>query len=102
MTSRYSGSPVAPGSLVRSRTAIDWTLTGAAAECRAAADDRAALMDEVERLTKRNADLESSAAKAPPAAGPLRREDMGKAMDFAEEFIRRMMRAMKDESKDRT
>ncbi len=78
------------------------TLTGAAAECRAAADDRAALMDEVERLTKRNADLESSAAKAPPAAGPLRREDMGKAMDFAEEFIRRMMRAMKDESKDRT
>lgn len=79
------------------------TLTGAGAECRAAADDRAALMSEIERLTQRLAGQESG---APPAAarggsGLPSKEEAGKAMDLAEEFMRRMMRIMRDETETR-
>ncbi len=82
-------------------------VSGAAAECRAAADDREALMGEVERLAKRAAELESSGVAGPrPAAGPFAglpsKEDLGKAMDIAEDFMRRMMRLMREETKDRT
>ena len=79
------------------------TISGNGAECRAAADDRAALVGEVERLAKRNAELEAGATQRPsrPLAGLPSREDFGKAMDFAEEFVRRMSRVMRDENKDR-
>jgi hypothetical protein len=102
---RYQMTPAANGFLrLDTRTGIVslCTISGAAAECRTAADDRAALMNEVERLSKRNAELETGANRgrpAPPIAGLPSREDFGKAMDYAEEFMRRMMRMMRDESK---
>lgn len=69
------------------------TLQGAGVECRAAADDRAALADEVERLSRRNAELEARSGVLPS------REDMGKAMEYAEDFMQRMKRVLTDEPK---
>ena len=70
------------------------TLSGVNVECRAAADDRAALAEEVERLSRRNAQLEARGSTVLPS-----REDMGKAMDYAEEFMQRMKRVLADEPK---
>ena len=78
------------------------TVNGAAAECRAAADDRAALANEIDRLARKNTDLEQRLAESrrPSALQSLpSREDMGKAMDYAEEFMRRMMRLMREDDK---
>jgi len=74
----------------------------AGAECRAAADDRAALSDEIDRLSKRNAELEGRLAGA-GSRSPLNalpsREDFGKAMDYAEDFMRRMMRVLREDER---
>ncbi len=80
------------------------TLSGGSAACRAAADERSALMNEIDRLAKRNAQLEPGGAATRP--GPLLgrapdREDMRKAMDFAEDFMRRMMRILRDDTEPR-
>ena len=82
------------------------SVTGASAECRAAADDRAALMAEIDRLSKRVAELEGAPARslqpARPSTNLPNKEEFGRAMDMAEDFMRRMMRIMRDEApKDR-
>ena len=77
------------------------TIANGGAECRAAADDRAALMAEIDRLAKRNAELDSGSRPARPLAGLPPKEEFGRAMDMAEDFMRRMMRVMRDETKDR-
>ena len=61
-------------------------------------------MAEIERLSKRNAELEGNGLRAarPPAANLPSKEEFGRAMDMAEDFMRRMMRIMRDEApKDR-
>lgn len=70
------------------------------AECRAAADDHAALASEIDRLSKRNSELEGRLAEArKPAVGLPSKDDMGKALDYAEEFMRRMMRLMREDER---
>ena len=102
---RYSMTPTANGFLrldTRTGTVSLCTVNGASAECRTAADDRAALTGEIERLAKRNAELETRTV--PPAASRRLPDDAEaqRAMDYAEQFMRRMMRIMRDESKNPT
>lgn len=104
---RYSMTPAANGFLrLDTRTgAVSLCVVNGATngvECRAAADDRAALGDEIDRLTKKNAELEARLAggqKAAPLDSLPSREEMGKAFDYAEEFMRRMMRLMREEDR---
>ena len=98
---RYSMTPTQNGFLrldTRTGAVSLCTVTGTSAQCRAAADDRTALTEEIERLAQRNAQLEGSAGtrSLPPA------DEMNRAMDVAEQFMRRMMRIMRDESKNPT
>ena len=100
---RYTMTPTANGFLrldTKSGAVSLCVVKDAGAECRAAADDRAALSDEIDRLTKRNAELEGRLAGA-GSRSPLNalpsREDMGKAMDYAEDFMRRMMRLLRED-----
>jgi hypothetical protein len=101
---RYTMTPAGNGFLrLDTRTGIVslCTVNGASAECRTAADDRAALTAEIERLAKRVAELESGSK--PPGGGASRvlpnQQDMDRAMDYAEQFMRRMMRIMRDETR---
>jgi hypothetical protein len=94
---RYQMTPSPNGFLrldTRSGAVSVCVLQGVNVECRAAADDRAALAEEVERLSRRNAELEARGATVLPS-----RDDMGKAMDYAEEFMQRMKRVLADEPK---
>jgi len=79
-------------------------VNGGSAECRTAADDRAALTGEIERLSKRNAELEAQASRSgrEPSRVLPNEQDVNRAMDYAERFMRRMMRIMRDENKDPT
>lgn len=82
------------------------TTTGGVASCRSAPDERDALQQEVDRLTRENAALKARLAAAPPGnSGSLdlpKEADMDKALNFAEKFMRRMMRIMReDEPRDK-
>jgi hypothetical protein len=101
---RYSMTP-APGGFLRLDTrngAVSLCkVENGAARCAAAIEERTALQDEIDRLARQNEALKnggSTASKLPT------REDFGRAMDFAEQFMRRMMRIMRedDSQKDRT
>jgi hypothetical protein len=100
---RYSMTP-APGGFLRLDTrngAVSLCkVENGAARCAAAIEERTALQDEIDRLARQNEALKggSSASRLPS------REDFGRAMDFAEQFMRRMMRIMRedDSQKDRT
>ena len=96
---RFSMTPTANGflRLDKQTGAVSLcSVNGTSAECRAAADDRVALVDEIDRLARRNAELEKSQSRG---ALPSR-EDMGKALDYAEQFMRRMMRVMRSDRDD--
>jgi hypothetical protein len=76
------------------------TTTGGVASCRSAPDERDALQQEVDRLTRENAALKARLAAAPQGSRGLdlpKEEDMDKALNFAEKFLRRMMRIMREE-----
>ena len=98
---RFALSPVTEGFVrldTRTGAVSVCTVTGATAECRAAADDRAALLTEIDRLARRDAAQPLSR----PAPSLPAKEEVGRAMDIAEEFLRRMMRIMRDEARERT
>lgn len=76
------------------------------AQCRSAPDERNALEQEIARLAKENAELKSKLAGGPAARPSIplpNKDDMDRALTFAEEFMRRMMRLMREEpAPDRT
>lgn len=77
------------------------TKSGDSFACRSVADDRAALMDEIERLKRENEHLKQAGGKAPGAAGKLQlpsEEEIDKAMGLVETLMRRMLRTFKDEA----
>ncbi len=82
------------------------TKAGDSFACRSVADDRAALMDEIERLKRENEQLRQTAGKAPDgkSSGPTARlqlpsdEEIDKAMGLVESLMRRMLRTFKDEA----
>lgn len=74
-------------------------------QCRAGADERAALEAEVDRLSKENAELRGKLAALGDQSpgGRLRnalpsQEEMDRAMGWMESFMRRMMRLMREET----
>ena len=107
---RFTMKPAGAGFLrldTRSGAVSYCSLANGAAECRAAADDRAALMAEIDRLSRHAAQPGAAPASPPPTASPgVRsvpdRQEMDQALDFAERFMRRMMRIMRDEKRDPT
>lgn len=106
---RYSMSPVEGGFLrldTRTGQVAMCRPAGESVQCRAAPEERSALESEIDRLARENADLKARLAGQPPAAAgpPSRaREEMDRALDYAERFMRRMMRIMREEPQpDRT
>jgi cell division protein FtsB len=102
---RFSMTPTANGfmRLDKQTGAVSLcVVNGGSAECRAAADDRAALNDEIDRLAKENTALEQRLAETrrpSPLNSLPSKEDMGRALDYAEDFMRRMMRLMREDDK---
>ncbi|MBB4197325.1 hypothetical protein CCR94_16935 [Rhodoblastus sphagnicola] len=100
---RFAMTPVANGFLrLDTKTGQTSLCTTSAdqAQCRAGADERAALEAEIARLSKENAALKAGAA-APPALAQQDEEDrrFNRAMDRAETFMRRMLRLFRETEK---
>lgn len=70
--------------------------TGGLAVCRLAADERAALEAEIERLRAENDRLKAVVAQGPSTA-PGERE-FERALSFTERFLRRIIRLFKEEA----
>lgn len=78
------------------------TVKDGVAACRLAAEERAALEAEIDRLRKENERLKTR-AEAPPASPPgVRRspgdEEFERALTFTERFLRRIMRIFREEA----
>ena len=100
---RYSMTPVQDGFLrldTRTGAVAMCRLVNGAPECRLAADERAALENEIGRLQAQNKDLRlkpPGPGDAGPPSGLPSEQDMDKALSFAERFMRRMMRIMREQ-----
>jgi hypothetical protein len=101
---RYSMTPVQDGFLrldTRTGAVAMCRLVNGAPECRLAPDERAAMESEIGRLQAENKQLRLKAPPGPSAAAPPSNlpseQDMDKALSFAERFMRRMMRIMREE-----
>ncbi|GAC1339761.1 MAG: hypothetical protein NVSMB26_27680 [Beijerinckiaceae bacterium] len=101
---RYSMNPAQDGFLrldTRTGAVAMCRLVNGAPECRLAADERAALEAEIARLQAENKELRAKAPPGPSAANPPSTlpsdQDMDRALSFAERFMRRMMRLMREE-----
>lgn len=100
---RYTMTP-APGGFLRLDTRTGATslcqVENGAARCATAAEDRTSLQAEVDRLARENEKLKKDAPQngALPSA-----DDFNRAMEYAEKFMRRMMRVLREEEppKDR-
>ncbi len=95
--SRYTMTPVENGFLrldTRKGTVSLCIVKDGAAECRLAADEHAALLDEIDRLRKGER-REGSRNLLPD------KQDLEQAWQNMEEFMRRMMRSMRDEKDTR-
>lgn len=98
---RYSMTPTAGGFLrldTRTGATSLCTVENGAARCVAAAEERSALQQEIDRLSKQN---EALKARGEKSGGLPTAEDFGRAMDYAEQFMRRMIRIMRDEDPGR-
>jgi hypothetical protein len=104
---RFLMTPVAEGFLrldTRSGQVSLCTLNAGQAQCRASADERAALEAEIDRLGKENAALKAQApkiAQGPKAAPDDEERRFDRALDRAERFLRRMMQIFRDSSGDK-
>lgn len=106
---RYAMTPAEGGFLrldTRTGQVSHCSATRDGAQCRSAPDERNALEQEIERLAKENAELKSKLAGGPavrPSIPLPNKDDMDRALTFAEEFMRRMMRLMREQpAPDRT
>jgi len=100
---RYSMTPVDGGFLrldTRNGMVSLCKVENGAAFCRAATEERTALEGEIDRLLKQNEALKKQSG-GPSLPG---RQDFDRALDYAEQFMRRMMRIMREDEppKDKT
>jgi hypothetical protein len=102
---RYAMTPVAEGFLRLdtrsgqvSLCAIQDEAQKVLAQCRASADERAALQAEIDRLAKENAALKAQGVNPKAAAEDEDDRRFDKALDRAERFMRRMMQLFRDPS----
>jgi hypothetical protein len=96
---RFAMTPVPDGFLrldTRTGQVSLCTLASGQVQCRASADERAALEAEIDRLAQENTRLKA-AAPAPPQAAEVEEERrFDRALDRAERFMRRMMQLFRD------
>jgi hypothetical protein len=101
---RYTMTPTEGGFMrldTRTGAVSLCTATKASVECRLAPDERTALQQEIDRLAKENAELKTRVAVAPaprPSIPLPNKDEMDRALNFAESFMRRMMRIMREET----
>ena len=100
---RYSMTPIDGGFLrldTRNGMVSLCKIENGAAICRAATEERTALENEIDRLAKQNEALKKQQG---PSVLPTRQE-FDRALDYAEQFMRRMMRIMREDepSKNKT
>lgn len=100
---RYSMTPTDGGYLrldTRTGAVSLCKVQNGAAFCRAATEERAALESEIDRLVKQNETLKQQSG----GYGLPSRQDFDRALDYAEQFMRRMMRIMREDEppKDKT
>lgn len=100
---RYSMTPVEGGFLrldTRNGMVSLCKVENGAAFCRAATEERTALEGEIDRLVRQNEALkkQTDGSRLPS------RQDFDRALDYAEQFMRRMMRILRDDEpgKDKT
>lgn len=105
---RYAMTP-APGGFLRLDTRTGavalCSVKGPSVTCAASADERGALDAEIDRLSRENTALREKLARATDQAPSARlrnalptEREMNQALGFAEQFMRRMMRIMRDEA----
>lgn len=72
--------------------------------CRASADERSALEAEIARLAQENAELKAKLKGLPPAGsgGLPSEEEFERSLNFAERFMRRMMKLFREEARPET
>ncbi|HEY8580231.1 MAG TPA: hypothetical protein VIL72_10125 [Beijerinckiaceae bacterium] len=105
---RFSMTPAGDGFLrldTRTGAVSHCRTNGNGLQCRAGADERAALDAEIERLGKENAELKRKLAQATDQAPGARLrnalptdDEVNRAMGWMEQFMRRMMRVMREEA----
>jgi len=111
---RYTMTP-APNGFLRldTRTGVVslCTLRDGNVTCASSADERGALETEIARLSKENAELRERLAQVTQRGGQAQEQssgrgrlpdsqEMDRALGFAETFMRRMMRIMREEGQD--
>jgi len=104
---RYSMTPAPEGFLrldTRTGAVSHCRLVAGGVECRAGADERAALQAEIDRLAGENADLRKKLAGRTEASPGARLrdalptdKDFERALGWMEQFLRRMMNIMREE-----
>jgi hypothetical protein len=98
---RYTMTPAPDGFLrldTRTGAVSLCTVSGGAAACRAAADERAALEEEIERLTRENAGLRREAAQTRSRYKIPTDQDIDRALEVGERFMKRFMQIFRDEA----
>jgi len=106
---RYTMTPAPDGGFLRLDTRTGavslCTSSGGAVQCRASADERGALDQEITRLSNENAELRKKLAAATDQAPSARLRnalptdaEVNGALDTMEKFMRRMMRIIREES----
>jgi hypothetical protein len=96
---RFTMTPVADGFLrldTRTGQVSLCTLVAGQAQCRAGADERAALEAEIDRLSKENAALKGQKPDAAKSAQEEEDRRFDHALDRAERFMRRMMQLFRE------
>jgi hypothetical protein len=99
---RYAMTP-APDGFLRLDTRTGATalcrINGGSVTCRAAAEESRALNEEIDRLTRDNADLRGKLAAGQGGSkyGLPSDQEIDKALGIGERFMRRMMKILRDE-----
>lgn len=97
---RYTMTPTADGFLrldTRSGAVSLCTVASGAAMCRASAEERAALQDEIDRLARDNAALRQQTGQAPSRYGIPSDQDIDQALGVAQRLMKRFMNMLRDE-----
>lgn len=104
---RYAMTP-APDGFLRLDTRTGATalcrINGASVTCRAAAEESRALNEEIDRLTRENADLKGKLAAGQGGSkyGVPSDQDIDKALNVGERFMKRMLKILRDDNPDKT
>ena len=108
---RYTMTPAPNGFLrldTRTGAVSLCTLKDAQVTCASSADERGALENEIGRLARENADLRERLAQITQRGGQERgqsrglpdAQEMDRALGFAETFMKRMMRIMREDGQE--